>query len=858
MAKPVVAVSLHAASGETESDGNRGTATSLSSSDASNVASMDARASAAAPVHSAAAEQSWTVDSAGAAVAPGNSTGLQGAASELANTNPDTLQSLALSSQTAAPAAGEIPLTTAAVEMPLPTTVDDVNAGAVAPIRSDVTEQSSTIDTTNAAVGRSDAASLEGSASEHGNDQPHLSAHADIPLAAAIDDANAGGAAHGHGAAAEHGPASDSAGAAVGHGNSASPQGAGSEHGNDQPHLSAHAAADVPLAAAIDDANAGGAAHGHGAAAEHGPASDSAGAVVGQGNSASPQGAGSEHGNDQPHLSAHVAADVPLAAAIDDANAGGAAHGHGAAAEHGPASDSASAAVGQGDSASLPGAASGHENDQPHLSAHAAADIPLAAAIDDANAGGAAHGHGAAAERGPASDSASAAVGHGDSASLQDAGSEHGNDQPHLSAHAAADVPLAAAIDDANAGGAAHGHGADPSQAAAPAAAEVLPAPADNGAISVPNDFNSAAPLTAVEDANVGAAAHAQGAAAEHASANAVGLGDSASLPGAASGHGNDQPHLGNATPDAPQSLELASQAAAEISPAAADTSAISVPNDFNSAAPPTAVEDGNAGAAAAAHGPAAQHSPAIDTVSASVGQGDSASLHSAAAGHGNDQPHTADNSAISLPDSNSPAAPTAVEDAPVHSAAAEHVSAIDTVGAAVAHGNSASPQNAASVDLNDQFHFAYTNPQSLDLANQVSLSSNLDSAASPTAVEDANGSAAAPIDSTAAEHLPTIDTASAALAHSQSASSQGAASGDMNDQFHFAYTNSGTLQSLELPNQAASPAAVEIPPVTTQLAQIVDDILTQAAQAPPDQNHDVASPNAHHDNPSNHFIIHA
>jgi hypothetical protein len=139
-----------------------------------------------------------------------------------------------------------------------------------------------------------------------------------------------------------------------------------------------------------------------------------------------------------------------------------------------------------------------------------------------------------------------------------------------------------------------------------------------------------------------------------------------------------------------------------------------------------------------------------------------------------------------------------------------------------------------------------------------VSTPNKFNSPAPPAAVEDANGGAASHIHSAAAEPSSKIATAGATAAEGASSSSQGAVSGDMSDRFHFAYTNSSTLQSLEPPNQAASPAAVEIPPVTTQLAQIVDDILTQAAQAPPDQNHDVASTNAHHDNPSNHFIIHA
>jgi hypothetical protein len=253
----------------------------------------------------------------------------------------------------------------------------------------------------------------------------------------------------------------------------------------------------------------------------------------------------------------------------------------------------------------------------------------------------------------------------------------------------------------------------------------------------------------------------------------------------------------------------------------------------------------------------------------------------------------TTDDSAVSLASNfSSPALPTAVQDANagdaahIHRAAAEPSSTIDPAGAAVAQSGASSSPGAASGDMNDQFHFAYTNPgalQSLELPSQagahaavaetplattddsaISLASNFNSPALPTAVQDANGDDAAPIHSAAAEPSSTIHPAGAAVAQSGASSSPGAASGDMNDQFHFAYTNSGTLQSLELPNQAAAPAAVEIPPATTHLAQILDDILTHATQAPldtvptPAQNHDVASTNAHHDTPSSNFIIHA
>jgi hypothetical protein len=153
-----------------------------------------------------------------------------------------------------------------------------------------------------------------------------------------------------------------------------------------------------------------------------------------------------------------------------------------------------------------------------------------------------------------------------------------------------------------------------------------------------------------------------------------------------------------------------------------------------------------------------------------------------------------------------------------------------------------------------------------------------------------------------AAEQSMPNNTARAARAHSDDSTVQAAA--DINDQFHFAYANPGTLDSPQLLSQAASHATAEIPLVTANsvtslphnfnspalpahadnlapqtaenpslfsgtgsrddLFKILDHILTDAAQAPlntvtaPDQNHDVAWINAHHDKPSNDFIIHA
>ena len=161
---------------------------------------------------------------------------------------------------------------------------------------------------------------------------------------------------------------------------------------------------------------------------------------------------------------------------------------------------------------------------------------------------------------------------------------------------------------------------------------------------------------------------------------------------------------------------------------------------------------------------------------------------------------------------------------------------------------------------------------------------------------------AASDIHVAAAEQSLPNSTALAARAHSDNSTVQAAA--NINDQFHFAYANPGTLDSPQLLSQAASHAAAEIPLVTANsvislphnfnspalpapadnlapqaaknpsllsgtgsrddLFQILDHILTDAAQAPLntvtalDQNHDVAWMNAHHDKPSNDFIIHA
>ena len=170
-------------------------------------------------------------------------------------------------------------------------------------------------------------------------------------------------------------------------------------------------------------------------------------------------------------------------------------------------------------------------------------------------------------------------------------------------------------------------------------------------------------------------------------------------------------------------------------------------------------------------------------------------------------------------------------------------------------------PSQAAS-------HPAVEIPASTTDNSDLGHGNDFNPAALPNAVENAKGGDAAHTHGAAAKDSSTIDTTGAVVAHTNSSGSQGAASEHGNDQFHFANANPGNNglghQSLELPSQAASPAAVDIPPATTELAQILDDILTQAAQAPldtvtaPGQNHELPWTNAHQDKPSNDFIIHA
>jgi hypothetical protein len=384
-------------------------------------------------------------------------------------------------------------------------------------------------------------------------------------------------------------------------------------------------------------------------------------------------------------------------------------------------------------------------------------------------------------------------------------------------------------------------------------------------------------------------------------------------LRGEPSGDVNDQPQVGNADPGnnglGHQFAELPNQAALH---AAED-----IP-------PVTAGEDANGGLAAHTNGTAAEHAPTIDTPATTVADSAGPGVRGDPPGQVNDQPQLGnadpgDNglghqsaelpslpvahavaeipsaSDITLPDDvNSPALPNAgadgkADNAPDRAAAADPSQTIGTEVASVAHLDSSGLAGVASGDPIDQFHFAYENPsasQSVELPSQATshlaadiLVSTADNSANdrandfsspalPTAGKDANGGDAAHVEGAAAKDSSTTDIADTTVADYPSSSFQGAASGIMNDQFHFANATPGSNglshQSLELATQPASQPAVDVPAATTELAQIIDHVLTEAAQAhldpvtTPGQDQDVAWTNVHNDKQSSHFIIHA
>jgi hypothetical protein len=413
-------------------------------------------------------------------------------------------------------------------------------------------------------------------------------------------------------------------------------------------------------------------------------------------------------------------------------------------------------------------------------------------------------------------------------------------------------------------------------------------------------------PTQAALHAHEGRPDHNHGAAPEHGAtidtpATTIADSDAPGLRGEPPGHVNDKVNdkaqLGNADPGnnglGHQSHDLPGQAAA---PAVEDVPLV------------VAGKDAKGGPADHSHGAAAKDPSTIDIADVTIADGDAPGIRGEPAGHVNDKAQSGNanpgnnglgHQSHDLPSqASAPAAEdippvVAVEDAKGgradHSqgAAAKDSSTIDTAGAAVAHTDSSGSQGAAPGD--DQFHFAYTNPgtsQSTELPSQaasdpavkipasttdnsgVGHGNDFNAAALPDAVEDAKGGDKAQIRGAAAKDSPTTDVAGATVADNHASSLQDAASGIMNDQFHFADGNPGNKglgqQSVELPSQTASHAAVDIPAATTELAQTINDILTQAAQAPvdpvttPGQDHDLAWTNAHNDKQSNHFIIHA
>jgi len=663
---------------------------------------------------------------------------------------------------------------------------------------------------TNSAEGRiaakplmavsSHTTSLETESDHNWNSAARLSSSASSNTASM--DANASDAAPIHSAVAGHWSTIVTAGAGNAHDDFANSHGPSSEHGNDgndqpssgnanpgdnglnhQPgdlpsQAASHAAGEIPLATAVGDTK-GGDAPLHGPAAEHPSTIDTTGEGNGHGDPASSHGPPPEHGNDQPH----------------SANTNPDDHGLG----HQP-----------GD---LPSQAA----------SHAAWEIPLATAVEDTKGSHAGDIHGRPAESPSTIDTAGAGNGHGDPASSHGPPAEHGNDQPH-SANASPDDH-----------GLGHQPGDLPSQAASHAAGEI--------------------PLaTAVEDTKGGDAPHTHGPAAEHPSTIDTagagnGHGDPASFHGAAAEHGNDQPNSGNANPDnnglghQPHDLpsQTASNAAVEIPPA-------------------TAVADAKGGDAPHAHGPAAEHLSTLDTAGGGNGHDDSASSHGAAAEHGNDQPNTgnanADNNGLGQQQLPSPAASNAAVETPlttavadvkggdaphIHGPAAENPSTIDTTGVGKGHDDSASFQAAAAEHANDQPNSGNASPDNTGLGQQQLPSQAASNAAAETrpatAVADAKGGDAPQTHGLAAENPSTIDTAGAAAAHDDSPSFRAAPSAD-NDQFHFAYANPGTPQTSELPGQAASHAAADIPLTTTDndIASLLNNLSAPTAPAATDK----------------------
>ena len=751
-----------------------------------------------------------------------------------------------------------------------------------------------------------------------------MSSHTTSSETGSDGNSNGGDAARIHDAIAGHSSTIDTVGTTISDSVSSGLRGATSGHLNDQPHFenatpgtlqslesptqAALHAADIPSVAAVEDANGGHAVHSHDVAAEH--SFDIPATTIAESDAPGARGEPPGHVNDQPQLgnadpgnnglghqsrelpnqaASQAAKDSPPVTAGEDANGGHAAHTHGTAAKDASTIDIADATVADNDSPGFRGEGRGHLNDQPQsgnadpgnnglghqsrelpsqASAQAAKDVP----VEDAKGGHAAHTHGAAAKDSSTIDTPAPVIAESDAPGARGEPPGHGNDKPQLG--------------NADLGNNGLGHQPSelPNQAASHAAK-------DSPAVS------------AGEDAKGDHAAHTHGAAAKDSSttdtpATTIAESDAPGLRGEPPGHGNDKSQLGNADPGnnglGHQPSELSSQAAA----------AGDIP-------PVVAVEDAKGGHATHTDGAAAKNSSTFDTPATTVAESDAAGVRGEPPGHGNDKSQLADadpgNNGLGHQSRESPSQAsvqtakdippvTAVENAKgddaahTHGAAAKNSSTIDTAGTAVAHTDSSGSQGAAAEDMSDPFHFANTNPgtsQSTELpshadaqlAGEIPVSTtdnsaighadDFNAAALPNAVEDAKGSDMAQIRGAAAKDLSTTDVAGATVVgHNNSSSFQGALSGEMNDQFHFANANPGNnglgQQSLELASQTTSHAAVDIPAATTELGQIVDDVLTQAAQAAldpgttPDHNSQLPWTNTDQHNRSSDFITHA
>ena len=745
-----------------------------------------------------------------------------------------------------------------------------------------------------------------------------MSSHTTSSETGSDGNSNGGDAARIHDAIAGHSSTIDTVGTTISDSVSSGLRGATSGHLNDQPHFENATpgtlqSLESPTQAALH-ADESRADHSHGAAAEHSPTIDTPATTIANSDVPGFRGEGHGHVNDQPQLgnadpgnnglghqshelpnqaASHAAKDSPAVSAGEDAKGDHAAHTHGAAAKDSSTFDTPATTVAESDAPGLRGEPPGHGNDKSQLgnadpgnnglghqshelpnqtASHAAKDSPAVSAGEDAKGDHAAHTHGAAAKNSSTFDTPATTVAESDAPGLRGEPPGHGNDKSQLG--------------NADPGNNGLGHQSHelPNQTASHAAK-------DSPAVS------------AGEDAKGDHAAHTHGAAAKDSStfdtpATTVAESDAPGLRGEPPGHGNDKSQLGNADPGnnglGHQPSELSSQAAA----------AGDIP-------PVVAGEDAKGGHAAHTDGAAAKDSSTFDTPATTVAESDAAGVRGEPPGHGNDKSQLADadpgNNGLGHQSRESPSQAsvqtakdippvTAVENAKgddaahTHGAAAKDSSTIDTAGTAVAHTDSSGSQGAAAGDMSDQFHFANTNPgtsQSTELpshadaqlAGEIPVSTtdnsaighadDFNAAALPNAVEDAKGSDMAQIRGAAAKDLSTTDVAGATVVgHNDSSSFQGALSGEMNDQFHFANANPGNnglgQQSLELASQTTSHAAVDIPAATTELGQIVDDVLTQAAQAAldpgttPDHNSQLPWTNTDQHNRSSDFITHA